>query len=345
MPRYAVLVRESSNRVFGKSAPDLLAAEVQAIGRHLSHGVANVAVEELGGLDYVLFTSEELKGDDTCILSNLALGRGLFETASDGALLPLERTPLRWFDDDLISIQRYVGKTNEQFTHLLVNLALAESTAAHVRAERGETVSLFDPVAGRGSTLNRGLVYGFDVAGVELDEGNVDQYRQFLSTYLKDHRIKHKVDAERIRKGEHAGAAAFDVSIRPSTPDGRQRVRMVRTSTDASRGLFPGWKFEVLAGDLPYGIHHSAQSGKEKGGKKSGASNRSPERLVADSLPTWRKSMANGAALGLSWNVKTLTRESLGNVLADGGFEVISFPHSFEHEVDRQITRDIIVSR
>ena len=344
MPRYAVLVRESSNRVFGKSAPELLAAEVAAIGPHLTGNVRDVSSTELGGLHYVQFTSDELTDDDTFIISNLALGRGLFQQTDSGALVPLERAPLQFFDDDLISIQRYVGKTNEQFTHLLVNLALAESTAAHVRAAAGETVSLFDPVAGRGSTLNRGLIYGFDVAGAELDESHFDQFKQFLSTYLKDHRIKHKIESERIRKGPHAGAAAFDARIRPNSPGAMAHVRMARVSTDAGAGLFPGRKFDVIAGDLPYGIHHGARTGKGAATKAT-ASNRSPERLVADSLPNWRKLMATGASLGLSWNVRTLARETLGSVLADGGLEIVDFPQSFEHEVDRQITRDVIICR
>lgn len=338
VPRYAVLVRESSNRVFATSAPALLAAEVQAIGRHLTHGVSDVSRRELGGLSYVLFATEDLDANDVFILSNLALGRGVFEQTDGAALLPVDATPLECFESDIITIQRYVGKTNEQFTHLLVNLALAESMAAHERATAGETVSLLDPVAGRGSTLNRGLVYGFDVAGIELEESHVDQYKQFLTTYLKDHRIKHKVESERIRKGSHAGSAAFDVRIRPNRPDELRRVRMVRGSTDASVGLFPGQKFDVLAGDLPYGVHHNARS------EKASAA-RSPERLVADALPSWRKIMANGASLGLSWNVQTLSRENLANVLVDGGFEVVRVPASFEHVVDRRITRDVIVSR
>ena len=335
---FALLARESSNRVFGTFAPELLAAEIAAIGPHFSNGLTNIEVAEIGGLPCVKFDLDVANEGDVFLASNLALGRGLFGVRPDGALYPLAYRPLEFFDTDLITIQRYAGKTNEQFTHLLVNLALAESKSAHRRAEAGESVRLLDPVAGRGSTLNRGLTYGFDVAGVEVEESSVDQYRQFLSTYLKDHRIKHKVESERIRKGSHAGSAAFDVRIRPNRPDELRRVRMVRGSTDASVGLFPGQKFDVLAGDLPYGVHHNARS------EKASAA-RSPERLVADALPSWRKIMANGASLGLSWNVQTLSRENLANVLVDGGFEVVRVPASFEHVVDRRITRDVIVSR
>ncbi len=343
MAWYAVLTRESSNRVFGLSAPRLAAAEVVVIGAHLSVEVNNVEVVELGGLSYVRFSADELTANDIFILSNLALGRGLFRETEDAALEPVDLSPLEWYESDLITIQRYVGKTNEQFTHLLVNVTLAESVSAHRRASAGKSVSLLDPVAGRGSALNRGLMYGFDVGGIELDERNVEQYRAFLSKYLQDHRVKHSVDTERIRKGEHRGSSALNVVIRPADPTTVQRVRMARASTDTGAGLFPGKRYDVVVGDLPYGIAHTAKGG--AGDRKGGAGDRSPERLVVDSLPGWRTLMADGAALGLSWNTRTLRRETLANVLVDGGFDVVQFPCDFEHEVDRQITRDLIICR
>lgn len=336
MSRYALLVRESSNRVFGASAPELLAAEVTAIGPHLDGGALDLSLVELGGLSYLAFNSSELTDRDVFIVSNLSLGRGLFEWDEADRLRPLQITPLVWFESDLITIQRYAGKTNEQFTHLLVNLGLASSQSAHERAASGQRVRLFDPVAGRGSTLNRALMYGFDVGGVELDETHFDQYRVFLSTYLRDHRIKHDLSSERIRKGDLAGCAAFDIEIGPKSDSARQHVRMARGSTDLSAGLFPGQKFDVVVGDLPYGLAHSA--------KAKATSERSPERLVRESLPSWRKLMESGASLALSWNLKSLSREALGNALVDGGLVVEDYERSFEHEVDRQITRDVMIA-
>ena len=339
MGRYALLVRESSNRVFAAAAPALLAAEVEAIGSHLSGGMSDGETIALGGLDYFCFESSDLTDADLFLVSNLALARGVFEVIGGDALRPIALQPLEWFDTDLITIQRYVGKTNEQFTHLLVNLAVSASRSAHHRASAGERVRLLDPVSGRGSTLNRGLVYGFDVGGVEVDESHVDQHRIFLTTYLKDHRIKHKAQTERIRKGPLAGTSAFDVAIRPGDPAVAQRVKVARASTENTAQLFAGKKFDVIAGDLPYGIHHTS-----KGGAKA-ANHGSPEQLVADSLVGWRQVMAPGAALGLSWNVHTLSREALGNQLVGAGLEVVEHSRSFEHRVDRQITRDLIVGR
>ena len=340
MPRYALLTRESSNRVFGASAPALLAAEAEAIGQHLSGGISNGENQTLGGLHYFCFESPEVTAIDRFILSNLALARGLFEMVDGGALRPLPATPLEWFDDDLITIQRYVGKTNEQFTHLLVNLAVAESVSAQSRTGVGERVALFDPVSGRGSTLNRGLMYGFDVSGVELDDANVDQHRIFLTTYLKDHRVKHKAGSERIRKGVLAGTSAFEVAIRPAATEFNQTVRVARASTDQTAELFRGRRFDVIVGDLPYGVHHAS---KKATASRSG--DRSPERLVADSIHGWRKVMHPGGSLALSWNTFTLSRADLATLMVDAGLQVVEHPRSFGHRVDRQITRDLMVGR
>ncbi len=348
--------------MFGAAAPALLAAEVEALGEHLSGGLDRGEVVVFGGLSYFCFEASMVTSLDTFILSNLALARGLFEVVDGGALRPVELQPLEFFASDVVTIQRYVGKTNEQFTHLLVNLGLAASRSADARAASGERVSLLDPVSGRGSTLNRGLAYGFHVAGVEVEQANVEQCRGFLSTYLKEHRVKHKVSSERVRNGPLAGTSAFEIAIRPASDAHCQHVRVVRASTEQCPQLFPGKRFDLIVGDLPYGVHHSSKrgSGSPRSGPKAATSSRqragggrvesttgvrSPEQLVATSITRWRQVMAKGASLTLSWNVQTLSRERLGNLLTDAGFDVVIHPRSFEHVVDRQITRDLIVGR
>ena len=81
---------------------------------------------------------------------------------------------------------------------------------------------------------------------------------------------------------------------------------------------------------------------KEKGMK--GAIARA-EELLAESLSAWRSAMRPGAALGLSWNLKTLPRQVVVELLEAERFTVVQHPMSFEHVVDRSITRDLIVAR
>lgn len=331
MPRFALLVRESANRVYAGESQRLLAAELGAIAPALHGGADDRTALALGGVPYVAFTSGGLDDHDRFVVSNLSTARAVFELRDDGTLVPIDLALLECFDSDLITIQKYPGKTNEQFTHLLVNLTVAASRAAHERAAAGERVRLLDPVAGRGTTLNRALVYGFDATGVELTDADVDQYRVFLVTYLKEHRIKHKATQARVRKGDLAGTSSFEVAIR-----GSQQVRMVRGESERAPDLLAGQKFDVVVGDLPYGVQHRAAAAR--------TSARSPADLLDAAIDGWRSVMRGGAAVGLSWNTRTMPREQVVARLSAAGLDVVEHPASFEHVVDRSIRRDLVVA-
>ena len=334
MTRFALLVRESSNRVYAGESQRLLAAELLAVAPALHARVADVDEVDVGGVPYVVFDvgDDGLDDHDRFVVSNLSTARTVFEVRADGSLVPIDVTLLAHFDDDLVTSQRYPGKTNEQFTHLLVNLTVAASRAAHERASSGAPVRLLDPVAGRGSTLNRALLYGFDATGIEVVEADVDQYRAFLVPYLKEHREKHRTSSERIRKGPLAGTSSWSVTVR-----GAHEVRMVRGPSEHAAELLAGRTFDVVVGDLPYGVQHRAGAGD--------ANRRSPEEFADLAVDGWRQVMRRGAAIGLSWNVRTMTRSALVTRLVSAGFEPVEQPRSFEHVVDRSITRDLVVAR
>ncbi len=314
--------------MYADASPRLLTAELLALGDALTSPPTDVSTQSIGGVDYVVFDASAVDERDVFILSNLSTARAVFELLEDGCLRPREVRELAYFPSDLVSIQRYAGKTNEQFTHLLVNLAVAASRSAGRRP--GGRLRILDPVAGRGSTLNRALTYGYDAAGIELTESDAEQYRGFVTTYLKEHRIKHKVTSERIRKGSLAGASRWRVAI-----GGGQRLEFVRGDTASAAELFGSGSFDVVVGDLPYGIQHRSAST---------AHRRSPAELLDESLPGWRATMRPGAAIALSWNTKTLTRAELLAQLERADFDVVDHPRPFEHVVDRSITRDLVVA-
>lgn len=328
--RHALLVRESANRVYQQDAPRLAVAELAAVSTTLDTPVSDVTADTIAGVDYVTFDAEAFGEADRIRLSDLSSCRALFRVDSDGRFDPLPVSPTARFDDDLITIQRYPGKTNEQFTHLLVNVTTAASAAARERASQGRPVRLLDPVAGRGSSLNRALVLGFDAAGIEVVEADVDQYRTFVTTYLKDHRVKHRVTRERVRKGPLAGTWRFGVTIA-----GSQELEMVRGETEQAAELFAGRSFDVVVGDLPYGVQHRAGA--------TGA-RRSIGDLVQESIAGWVALMRRGAAIGLAWNVRTMPRGEVVAILEGAGLTVVEHPHPFEHAVDRAISRDLVVA-
>ena len=60
----------------------------------------------------------------------------------------------------------------------------------------------------------------------------VDEYRTFLTTYLKTNRVKHRNGREKIRKGPLAGTSSFTVTI-----DGDQEVHVVAGDTTRAAEL------------------------------------------------------------------------------------------------------------
>ena len=118
------------------------------------------------------------------------------------------------YDDDLITIQKYQGKTNEQFTKLLLNVTLLSSSFAAGLLTR--KLSVLDPLCGRGTTLNQALMYGFDAAGLDLDQRDFAAYRAFLQTWLQRKRLKHHVSYDGpVRRNGKVVARRLQVSMAP----------------------------------------------------------------------------------------------------------------------------------
>lgn len=339
--RLAALLKANANRVYGEAALDLARAELAVLDRTLlGAAIDQTEVAELGGVRYLLAdVSVALDATQLSVLANLSSLHALFAVEGD-LLRPLPITPLRRQDDDIVSIQRYVGKTNEAFTHLLVNAALAVAGDAFPRLLRGEPVRILDPACGRGTTLNRAVVYGADAIGIELDKRDLDAYGTFLLTWLKDKRLKHSVERATLRKGRPSPAHRASVSY----GTGRERrdrrlVEVIHDDTVRTHDHVRERSIDALVCDLPYGVQHGSRGGD--------ALARSPEQLLTGALPAWRAVLRPGGGVALAWNTRTMHRAALVEQLRDGGLEPIEGLDdvSFVHRVDRSITRDVVLAR
>src|SRR5690606_28738949 len=135
---------------------------------------------------------------------------GLFERVQPDLLRPVRIRPLDKFDSDLLTIQKYSGKTNEQFTRLLLNvtcLAMAEPLAMLRRP-----LHVLDPLCGRGTTLNQAMMYGFDATGVELLERDFEAYERFIKTWLRTKRFKHTAESGQLRRQKHKLGRRLDIT-------------------------------------------------------------------------------------------------------------------------------------
>ncbi|MEU4687907.1 SAM-dependent methyltransferase [Actinoplanes sp. NPDC023714] len=337
MSRYALLLAPSANRVYADQASKMSQAELAAFGAVLSAGLDDIATAQIGGVEYLTFTSE-LTEPDIAHLANMSSAYALFERVDD-LLRPLATTPLARYDSDLITIPKYAGKTNEQFTKLVLNLTLLASASAGRMLDGGLTV--LDPLCGRGTTLNQALMYGYDGIGVEIDGKDVEAYKLFLQTWLKRKRLKHTAELVPVRRQGRRAARRLEVTLAPSKDDHKagavQKVTVLNADTTQLDGLIRGNVADVLVADLPYGVAHGSYD-------DEGGISRRPLDLLERAVPQWLPLLRPGGAIGLSWNTKVAKRELAEDILLAAGLELVEHL-PLEHRVDQGIDRDVLVAR
>jgi SAM-dependent methyltransferase len=358
MSHYAFLILPSHNRVYADAAPSMARAELAVLSTALPDGridARSVSETVTGGVPYVTFEAHGLSQRDTALLSNLSALYALFEVAGD-LLRPVPLHRLDRYDDDLLTILKYTGKTNEQFTKLLLNVTLASSSfAGELSSPGGRRLVVLDPLCGRGTTLNQALMYGFDAYGADLDRRDIEAYAVFIQRWLKDKRLKHQADFSPVRRDRQVVARRLLAEFAASKDEYKagyvQRLDVVQTDTTRVAEFFRRESADLVVTDLPYGIQHGSHvpAGHVPGRLRPGEAGlaRSPLDLLTAAAPAWAKALRPGGALGLSWNTLVARREDVAGALAAAGLEVLdSGPYrGFRHRVDQAITRDILVAR
>jgi SAM-dependent methyltransferase len=346
MSRYAFLILPSHNRVYADAAPALARAELAVLAATLPGGkiaADTVAETVIGGVRYVTFEASDLSQRDADVLANLSALYALFEVSGE-LLRPVPLRRLDRFDDDLLTILKYPGKTNEQFTKLLLNVTLASSAFAGEAGTR--KLAVLDPLCGRGTTLNQALMYGFDAYGADLDARDIETYAVFIQRWLKDKRLKHQAGFAPVRRDHRVIAkrlTAQFAATKDEYKDGAvQRLDVIEADTTRIGEFFRKESADLVVTDLPYGVAHGSHTTGR--GDRSKTPARSPLELLKSAAPAWAKALRPGGALGVSWNTHVTRREDAAEALAAAGLEILECP-AFRHRVDQAITRDILIGR
>jgi hypothetical protein len=335
MPDYLILLAPSANRVYASEADRLVAAELKImLGAQDHPPIEPVAV---AGVGYLAVAAAGLDEQVIWALGRLSGFYAAFQREHD-RLRPIEvRTP-DLFDDDLVTIPKYPGKTNEQFTRLLINITLAS-----MRRPTGGAVSIFDPLCGRGTTLSTAMMLGCNAAGVEAELKAVEAYAAYLRTYWRRKRLKHSLELNPVRREGKIIGKRLEAEVTPVGRDRGLTLTVLSGDTRQSAALFGKRRFDAVLADAPYGVVHGSQTDVRG---ESGKRDRSAAGLISEALPVWARQLKTGGALGLSWNAIGLRRERLLELVADAGLEPLDFgPYrDFEHRVDSSIRRDIVVA-
>lgn len=355
-----MLLNPSANRVYRQATAGLAAAELTVTAPF----AAGIAQTRIGSADALQFEADDL---DELVLAAQSAQLVTFERQGE-LLRPIDVPNLAVFDDDLLTIPKYQGKTNENFTRMLLHLTLSQ-------VRRPGPLEVLDPLAGRGTTLLAAWQAGHHGFGVETDDRAFEALASYLKTYLRIKRIKHSAQVTPVRRegrsvGRRLDAEArlaestHDLPARPGLPT--LKMTVFTGDTRDSAALFGRKRFDAIVTDAPYGVVHGAEqergtrdagsvtgrgtrgaeSDEGRGARNTRQRDRTPGALLAESIPVWRSQLKPGGALGISWNTNTLSRTELLQMLADSGLTPFDKGpwREFEHRVDASISRDLAVA-
>lgn len=338
MPTFLTLLSPTANRVYRQATPTLAAAELAVTADF----ARQISTTTLGTADALRFEADEI---DELVLAAQSAHLVSFEE-TPGGLRPLDIGTTAVLDDDLVTIPKYQGKTNELFTRLLLHLTLSQ-------IDRPGPLEVLDPLAGRGTTLLAAWQAGHHGFGVEADDKSFEALAAYLKTYLRTKRLKHSAQVSPVRRDGRSVGRRLDAEARladatrdqPARP-GLPTLKMTVFTGDTrdSAALFGRKRFDAIVTDAPYGVVHGAEQNRSaKGGRQR---DRSPGALLAEAIPIWRSQLRPGGALGISWNTLTLPRGELVAMLADAGLKVHDDGpwRDFQHRVDSSISRDLAVA-
>ena len=332
----AVLLWPHANARYFASIRDLSKMEM---GILLSgqKGVGAAEFCTIEGMEFLCFEAEALDEELQALLRRFSSGYAVFQLEG-GLLRPLLGSNQLLLGQDLSSILKYKGKTNEMFTGLLVNVAVFSSA---YRDRFREPLEVLDPMCGRGTALFEALRRGYRATGIEIDKTDVQQVEQFLKKYLEYNRYKFSLDHDSLTVPGAAPARRLRVRFASDAAALKEKpfsLDLVLGDTLQAKSYFKQARIHALVCDLPYGVKHESREGKDLV---------SLDTMMKKALVSWQKALLPGAGLALSFNSYTLSLAKARGMLEEAGYEVLRGGEydGFSHWVEQAIQRDVVVAR
>ncbi|MCL1988965.1 MAG: hypothetical protein FWG64_13495 [Firmicutes bacterium] len=332
MSTYVILANPGHNRVYFKASQNLALTEFSYLKIANLENIQNV---NIGGLPYVQFdTQNPLTTEELQAISRLSFAYAIFEKLPT-SLLPLEKQPNYLFDEDISTILKYNGKTNEIFTRMLLNIGVSLSPK--------NNLNILDPLCGKGTTIFEGLLCGYNMHGIDVDQKSVDEAYTFLKKYLELGKYKHSSHKERQGLQNYTATRQTITLKNPQNPPQKLTAEFVTAETKDTSQLYRKNYFDIIIADLPYGVQHKKTNNKAKHSQNQNTESRLP--LVTQSLPAWHKVLSPKGVIILAYNLFLIAREELEQELTNNGFSLVmpKGDKSCIHRVDQAINRDIII--
>jgi 16S rRNA G966 N2-methylase RsmD len=338
MTKYAILLNPGHNRVYYQESQKLSLSELGIAASFIKPGCENITLETIAENYYCTFeTQQKLGFDELSVISTLSFMFALFEVISGSdrlCLVPVKVPPSGFIEDDITTILKYKGKTNELFTKLLVNIAALCAGAK-------EGANILDPMAGKGTTLFEGMTRGFNVCGIEQSKQFSHEGSVFVKKYLEQKRIKHISKTRTINNNAKKAigkAVSYEYALnKEDFKSGiTKQFELIHGDASLADKYYKAKYFDMIVTDLPYGVQHFGKTDK---------TSRNPQQLLHSCLPSWKKVLKSGGVAIMSFNTNVLKKQILSDMLIEEGFEIIYPKISFDHFVDNSIQRDLIIAK
>ncbi len=333
--QYAFAIKPHANARYALSMDKLALIEMQCLLRALDFQ-ATVTQEKLAGTRFILIETQPIDEAGWRLLSGHS---GIYFAAlKDGEWLkPLPLRQAAYLDADLAQVLKYKGKTNADFTLMMIHCALAASAFAL----SGDPLTVLDPLCGRGTTLFCALQEGHHAAGIEIDKKAVHEADVYFKRYLQYHRLKHKRETVSATLPGGGSAAEIRYSLSNSAQAYKagdtRSLRLFQGSAAYADRMLGADGCQLIVCDLPYGVQHTA---KDKQGTAT------MQRLMEESFPAFHRALQKGGAAAVSFNTYTLRREALCEAMETAGLHILTDApfNDFSHWVEQAVNRDMVIA-
>ena len=333
---YALLLKPHANVRYRQSLQKLALIELQCILDAWGIENANPEVRALAGEPFLVFEAGEIPADAWSQLSGHS-GICLAARLEGKGLIPLERSLLSPLPEDLPQVLKYKGKTNADFTYLMLHCARAVSAFAR----SGQRLTVLDPMCGKGTTLFCALCEGMDAVGVETDARSLQEADQYLERALKWHRVNHKrtLKSCTLPGGGSAKLVEYEAAATAQSlrEGGAQHLKMLQGDAARAREMLRPASVHLIVSDLPYGVQHAPR---ESGGVSS------LKKLLERVLPGCAAVLKDGGAAAFSFNLNTLRRQDVESAMEQAGLRPLKEkPYAdFSHWVEQAVERDVVIA-
>lgn len=336
--RYALLLKPHANVRYRQSLQKLALVELKCMLKAWGIEDAHARLMDVSGEPFVVFDARELTAAAWHEISGLSAACFAAEETAQGLLRPIARDQRGGILEDLPQVLKYKGKTNADFTSLMLHCAKAASAFA----QSGERLCVLDPMCGKATTLFCALDENYDAVGVELDGKAVREADAYLERSLKLHHLKHKrtVGSQTLSGGMSARVTEYVIAPdAKAMREGRaQRLRLFTGDAARLSEMLHPESCHLIVSDLPYGVQHAPREGGEMS---------SLTRLIERALPGCVRALKRGGAIAFSFNLNTLSRKSVVQAMKEAGLEALEqAPYDdFSHWVEQAVERDVVIAR